>query len=615
MIKNVKNFYKTVFVFISCVLFLFFVMGLFVNPNGSQRNIFFAGMNDFFADFFNVLRIIDGRDPYFSNNLGDVDKAYFPLTYMILYPFSQLDSFSTMSLQETWNSKIGLMSVFLFIGFSIFLLFLSLNKIIKKYSISSTLLIGLVLSYIFFFTIERGNIIILAAAFIGFFINFYDSENKNERIFAMISLAIAATLKVYPVLFGFLYFEKKQYREIFLSAVITLLLIFLPYVFFKRGFANIIKQINNVRLHSGGYNYTRFFPRFSLPHLVFCISPKLKFSEDLTLSLSNAAQVITYILSFVSILFSCLIKNKWVKISLLTMVVVFLPTNSAMYCGLYIFPMIILFFATLEERSKSYNVFITIVFIILLSPYQIVIKGMNNYIFINIALLSLWFILLAGSGKNIIETKALQTGIINIKGSFSNLNQRKLSYLSDKSIIFGVSLLVLIFVILIFTCLTFLKDRQNIDKNIDKNIIEFDETYKSNANDKHIGEITKNVVVKQTFLSNDNNLCAIKIMFATFMRINRSTINIKLYDESDILINEEKIKSAKMLDNSYLCYEFANIGDSRGKKYTLVIFSDNAKSGNAVTIWCTDKNSFDGDLFINDQLQMDNLCIVPGYGK
>jgi hypothetical protein len=401
--KSNNSIYSIIFICISCVLFIFFSVGIVLNPNGPQRQIFFRGMKDLFADFFNVLCFIGDRDPYFSTILSYEDKSYFPLTYLILYPFSKLDNFSTMTLEETWNSKIGLISVFLFTGFSVFLLFVALNRIIKKYSVSSIFLLSFIFSYIFFFSIERANILILTVAFVGFFICYYDSENKYERIFAAISLALAATLKIYPVLFGFLYFEKKQYREIFISAIITLLLVFLPYLFFYRGFANIPQQIINTSLHIKSYNYARFFPRFNLSHLVFRILSLLKLSVNIISSLAAIAQIIIYIATFFSILFSCLIKNKWIKISLLTMVLVFFPASSALYCGLYMFPMMIIFFATLKERTKKFNVFTIIVFIILLSPYQIVTEEGDsiNYLLINIALLRLWYELLVYSGKQI----------------------------------------------------------------------------------------------------------------------------------------------------------------------------------------------------------------------
>jgi hypothetical protein len=409
-------------------------------------------MTDFFADFFNELHYIADRDPYFNLRHGGGAKSYFPLTYLILYPFSQLDDFAAMSLQEAWNSRIGLISVFLYSVFNVSLLLIALKQIAKKYLVSPLLLMSLVLSYIFFISVERGNIVILSAACIGFFICYYDSKNKYKRMLAVISLAVAATLKVYPVLFGFLYFEKKQYREILLSAIFTLLLVFLPFLFFKRGFANIPKllsnigftsvpqlvsnmdsasiqqQINNTDLVSApnlpkiltffypsSTHFTSSYPCFKVAHLVFFILSQFKFSGNLeynrmiVFSLSNIALILTYFVCFISIVFSCLIKNKWLKISLLTMGFIFLPTDSGLYCGLYIFPMIIIFFGTLQERSTILNVFTFIVFLVFLNPYQIIINNTlvsyltsYNYIFINAALIMFWSVLLVYSGRHII---------------------------------------------------------------------------------------------------------------------------------------------------------------------------------------------------------------------
>jgi len=465
-----KNIYTTIFIFISCVLFLFFIVGLFRNPYGPQRLIFFQGILDFFADFYNVLHYIADRNPYFNPRFGPGAKTYFPLTYLILYPFSQLDDFATMSLQEAWNSRIGLVSVFLFTCFSVFLLLTALNQIAKKYLVSPLLLISLVLSYIFFCSIERGNMAVLSAACIGFFICYYDSKNKYKRMLAVISLALAATFKIFPVLFGFLYFEKKQYREILLSAIITLVLVFLPFLFLKGGFSNIPQLVRNMgfsvspsgsldpSLQSGSSApidpslksgssapidpslpsgstippssslpriITFFYPsnnyfvssytRFSVPHLIYYFLSQFKFHENIEydevikFSLSNIAQIITYFLCLISIVFSCLIKDKWWKISLLTIALVFFPVDSGLYCGLYIFPMIIIFFGTLEKRSTVFNVFAVIVFLVFLNPYQIIINytlagylTSYNYIFINIALIMFWLVLLVYSGMQLV---------------------------------------------------------------------------------------------------------------------------------------------------------------------------------------------------------------------
>jgi hypothetical protein len=403
--KNNNSIYSIVFVSVSCVLFFCFSVGIVLDPDGPQRQIFFLGMDDLFADFFNLLRYIGDRDPYYN----DLSGCYFPLSYMILYPFSKLDNFGTMTLEEAWNSQMGLISVYFFIGFSIFMLLMSLNLIRKKFIVPSYILVCFALSYIFFFSIERGNTIVLAAAFVGFFIYFYDSENKNERVLAAVSLALAVTLKVYPVLFGFLYFEKKQYREIFLSAIITILLVFLPFLFFKRGFANLPKMVANmIQLEaSASSDFFIFSTKFSPRALIVSIMRFLKFPVEMIFYLYNFIRIVIFLMSFVSIAFSCLIRDKWIKICLLSIAVIFFPAVSSLYCGLYLFPMIIIFFSALKKHSKLFNIFSLIVFIVFLNPYQIAIGNeyyfsIFNYFLINIVLLIFWIVLLVHSGTQIV---------------------------------------------------------------------------------------------------------------------------------------------------------------------------------------------------------------------
>jgi hypothetical protein len=412
ILKN-KKMYLNTFSVVLLLLFFLFLIGLFKNPLGIQRNIFFARLNDLFADFFNVLHYISEKDPYFNTTNGYGEKIYSPLAYLILYPFSRLDNFNTMTLQQAWTSKMAIMAVFGFVSVSSFFLFFSLNQIRKRYGVSSFIFIGLYLSYIFIFSVERGNLIIISAAFVSFYLCYYDSDSKNKRILAAVCLALAVALKIYPVLFGFLYFGKKQYKDIFFSAAIALLLIFIPFVFFKGGFYNIPQLINNIKIFSGKYNSTILFPRFSLSHLVYYAIVLLGLANKLALYLSNVAYILMLILSGVSICFSLLLKNKWNKIMLLSLTVIYLPVNSALYCGLYLFPVIILFFATLDNRSVIFNGFIMVVFIIALNTFQFSISYNNidvgvNYIFGNVALLALWFVVLIASAKEVLSKNSEQ---------------------------------------------------------------------------------------------------------------------------------------------------------------------------------------------------------------
>jgi hypothetical protein len=406
-LKNKKNsVYSIIFIGISCILFIIFAVGLVQNPFGPQREIFYLGTDGYFGDFLYMMYSTLDRDPYTKSGY----VCYFPLTYMILNIFGQLDYYFEMTYQQVKNSKMAIMSGFFFIGFSVFLLYMSLDKMARKCRVSPFLLISLFLSYPFLFSIERGNYIVLSAASVGFFICYYDSEKTSERVFAAICLALATVLKITPVFFGLLYFEKRQYREIFLSAIIAVLLAFLPFLYFKDGFANIPRLFNIFRSMMKQGQPTFIWsdivicsPQLSLKHAVYVIFNLFGLPQEPIILLYNISNMITYIMFFITIVFSFFTKNKWLRISLLSMAVLFFQ-DSGLYCGLYLFPMVVLFFSSLERRSKLFNVFTLIVFLVFLNPYQIaVIYYLNiTFLFITIALTVFWLVLLIYSGRNII---------------------------------------------------------------------------------------------------------------------------------------------------------------------------------------------------------------------
>ena len=143
--------------------------------------------------------------------------------------------------------------------------------------------------------------------------------------------------------------------------------------------------------------------------------------------------------------------------------------------------------------------------------------------------------------------------------------------------------------------------------------IKYDKTYGNKPNGVAVGEISRDTVIKQIFTATYNNLSEIIIMFATYIRTNKCTIKLQLFDANHVLIDEKLIEASELKNNSYFRYKFQNLADSIDKQYLLVVTSSNATPGNAVTIWRTDANNYKGKLFINDQKQDDNLCIKFKY--
>lgn len=383
---------KILFCFIMSFLIFLFFKGLINDPQGIQLNVFFLKLDNFFADYFNVLIYISDKNPYFNTLNGLSQKVYLPLSYLILYPFSCLDSYSILSLEEVYSSKISIISVFLYSLISLSVLFFSLSLLSKKLKFKIWILLVLMFSGITLFSIERGNIAILTSGLIAGFLAMYESPFKLLKIIALFLLCIASVLKVYPVLLGFLLLKNKDYKSIIFCVVFSVFLVFAPFMFFENGFDNIKQLLYNVSINNNDYGAKNIFPRFSFQNFVYMSSKYIGFSNQLIDLLILTAKMLTYLLSFLSILLFFYVKDKWKEVALITFVIIQLPTNSALYCGLYFYPVIIMFLNK-NDFSKMDFIYI-ILFCCFLNPYQFLLVSnisINSSVS-NLSLFLMWLI-------------------------------------------------------------------------------------------------------------------------------------------------------------------------------------------------------------------------------
>lgn len=62
----------------------------------------------------------------------------------------------------------------------------------------------------YIFTVERGNVVILAVAALLYYANYYNSEDAKQRWLAYLGLSVAVSLKLYPVLMGLLILQGEK---------------------------------------------------------------------------------------------------------------------------------------------------------------------------------------------------------------------------------------------------------------------------------------------------------------------------------------------------------------------------------------------------------------------
>lgn len=116
-----------------------------------------------------------------------------------------------------------------------------------------------------------------------------------------------------------------------------------------------------------------------------------------------------------------------------------------------------------------------------------------------------------------------------------------------------------------------------------------------------VGEIVQNTDVLYTFSAEKNNLTSISITLATFCRQNNANIIVELYEEVDKLVVKNIYNGADVEDNKEYYLHFNPIRDSRGKSYTIHIYSDNGILGDALTTYMVKSELLSDVVYINSQ--------------
>jgi hypothetical protein len=297
---------------------------------------------DKFSDFFLVLEAIQFGDVY---NIESVTiKNYFPFGFVIMKIFAGMN----------FNLAYGIF-LMLFISFYCYINYYFLKP---KTNLNDwkNLFAFSFLTHPFLYLIDRGNIEGFVFIFLGLF--FLAFLRKNLMLAALF-LGLASAMKLYPCVFALLFIKDKQYKPVFFSAILTVLLSFISILFFNGSIMeNILGLVNELSRFSkamiGGVSASIFFRHW------FYINP-------------NKFLLIFNFSAFLSIIgISWFILKKdlelWESTMLLVSLTILLMPVSFLYKLISItFPL--LFFVNSIKYSK-YDFFISILFALILIPKQ-----------------------------------------------------------------------------------------------------------------------------------------------------------------------------------------------------------------------------------------------------
>ncbi len=354
---------RIVFIVILVILIGAFFLQVYLTHGTVTRGIFFQDTNDTFMDFFKVQKSITSLAPV-------SEGIYPPLSYIIMLPFNRFVDYNTVDPLTARDMQLGIMSLIVYLAFWVFIACVFLSKIFKKHRGQNIFIVFLLLlSAPMIFLFERGNINVAVLAFLAIFFAYYEDKSPVLRELAIVALAVATGIKLYPALFGLLLLKKETIFSFLRLVAYCVLLIILPVFLFDGGLDNIKKMAQNILSFSDTLAGWPDSPalRSILGFGAMFRSASIKFGVGHDWY-QQAAQITSYIMLAGSVIGSFFINKKWKKVALLACPIVLFPAMSGIYNIVYFFVPILFFLG--EEKREWTDYLYMVLFIVMLNPVQ-----------------------------------------------------------------------------------------------------------------------------------------------------------------------------------------------------------------------------------------------------
>ena len=259
--RNTESRYLILFLVISGfgIAYFFLFMAFDKDFDAFRWLIMEHNYNWEFTDFFQpIVYSIDLEKTYFNSNI-----AYPPLIVCFFHILWMMNPIRLPIHLKSWNEcanyQFNMLILLMIVIVQIIALFLSINKILHAYGEKkvSIFFFLIIFSAPFFAgAIERGNIALAVVPLLLFALYFKDSENERMKEVALILIAIATGIKIYPAIFGLLYLREKRWKEACRLLFYGLVVFFIPFIF--TGGVDGIVQYMKILITSGRGNPIRW---------------------------------------------------------------------------------------------------------------------------------------------------------------------------------------------------------------------------------------------------------------------------------------------------------------------------------------------------------------------
>lgn len=340
-------FYLSMIILISITLF----HGLVTDGHPFQT-IMFYGQEITFSDFYQSMADSVSCRPY---ERGAIYPALCYLFYVFFAKMIPSDEMAIAVETSIWDAvshrQMGQM-VFLYYNLlAVGILAIVIYNIKKGNKAEKLLfLFLLLLAEPVMYTLERGNLMLLTISFVMLFLVWKDSPIAWKKEMSFISLAIAASLKIYPAVFGILLLREKRWKDALKTIVWGLVFFIVPFLFMG-GLKEIPTMIQNIFstqdmfLSMTGYGYKVNIATvmgFLSDHWVPLFGKKI---------VIRAVQILFVIMMAIGVF---VIDKEWKRWAMIALPIILLPSFSYVYNVIFLLPMLVAFLDNKERNCLDY---------------------------------------------------------------------------------------------------------------------------------------------------------------------------------------------------------------------------------------------------------------------
>ena len=307
---------------------------------------------DQFMDFFNHISYV--RDPgrvYFASQ----HACFPPLIYLMYYLFSRILPQDATAMYNTDATSTH--ALLLYVVYCVLLavcFYYSVCRLLKnrtmEFSLAATAAVLISEAFIFGVT-ERGNSVMIVCILLMLALDLRESRIAWHRELALVMIAIAAGVKIYPAVFGCLYLFEKQWKQAGRLLCYGILCFFMPFLFFG-GTDGMVQFFQNQKFVHSMEIARLGSVKMSCERLFLLLESRCSFLSDL-----SWAGVLLTVLFFVFLITgACFCRETFGRVLLLSGIMVVIPFWSGGYTQIYMCLPLMVFLRDQEKAAgwRSY---------------------------------------------------------------------------------------------------------------------------------------------------------------------------------------------------------------------------------------------------------------------